>query len=350
VRGFRVPAIAFNNNAVDRRTGDGYTHRSSVYNAPMNGKPVQSAAGGVVLILLTLLGWSSVPLFLKYLTPYIDAWTANGWRYGISALFWAPVLVWGAWNRTLPTGLWRAALVPSLFNFAAQVCFSFAPYYINPGLITFLLRLQIVFVALGAYILFPAERPVLRSPTYFLGVVIVFGGLLGLCFLGETLPRGATALGVGLAITAGVLYGGYALAVRRYVHGINAVVSFATISLYTAIGVVSVMLLQGRDHGAVAWSLTQGQFAMLLASAFVGIAITHVTYYAAITRIGVALSAGVILLQPFITSTCSYFMFDERLTLGQWLSGLTAMIGAIIMLNTQRRLTRLALREKNGLP
>ena len=79
---------------------------------------------------------------------------------------------------------------------------------------------------------------------------------------------------------------------------------------------------------------------MLVASAFAGIAITHVTYYAAIARIGVALSTGVILLQPFITSTCSYFLFQERLTVGQWLSGLTALIGAIIMLNTQRRLSR----------
>jgi len=304
----------------------------------MSVKPFRGSTGGVVLILLTLLGWSSVPLFLKYLTTYIDAWTANGWRYGISALFWAPVLVWGAWRRTLPAGLWRAALVPSLFNIAAQICFAWAPYYINPGLITFLLRLQIVFVALGVYLLFPAERPILRSPTYFLGVVIVFGGLLGLCFLGETLPRGATALGVGLAITAGVLYGGYSLAVRRYVHDINPVVAFATLSLYTAIGVVSVMVVKGRDHGAVAWSLTWGQFGMLVASAFAGIAITHVTYYSAIARIGVALTSGVILLQPFITSTCSYFLFGERLTIGQWLSGLTAMVGAVIMLNTQRRL------------
>jgi len=316
----------------------------------MSVKPTKGSAGGVVLILLTLLGWSSVPLFLKYFAAYIDAWTANGWRYGISALFWAPVLVWGAWRRTLPAGLWAAALVPSLFNVAAQICFAWAPYYINPGLITFLLRLQIVFVALGAYLLFPAERPVLRSLTYVCGVVIVFCGLMGLCFLGETLPRGATAWGVGLAITAGFLYGGYSLAVRRYVHDISPVVAFATISLYTAVGVVSVMLVKGRDHGAVAWSLNWKQFGMLVASAFVGIAIGHVMYYSAIVRIGVALSNGVILLQPFITSTCSYFLFDERLTIAQWLSGLTAMVGAVIMLNTQRRLTRLALAKNDGVP
>ncbi len=192
----------------------------------MDSRPAKRGASGIVLILLTLLGWSSVTLFLKHFTSYIDAWTANGWRYGMSALFWAPVLGWGLWRRTLPDGLWRAALVPSLFNLAAQICFALAPYYINPGLIAFLLRLQIVFIAVGAYVLFPAERPVLRSPTYVCGVVIVFTGLMGLCFLGEKLPRGATALGIALAVAAGILYSGYFLGVRYYVHHISPIVSF----------------------------------------------------------------------------------------------------------------------------
>ena len=71
------------------------------------------------------------------------------------------------------------------------------------------------------------------------------------------------------------------------------------------------------------------------------IAISHVMYYAAIVRIGLALCAGVILLQPVITSTASYFLFDERLTLAQWFSGMTAIGGAVILLYTQRRLAQL---------
>src|SRR4051812_2711017 len=77
---------------------------------------------GIVLILLTLLGWSSIPLFLRHFTqpPHrIDAWTANGWRYAFSALLWAPVLITAALRRTTPRGLWRAALVPGLFNAVA---------------------------------------------------------------------------------------------------------------------------------------------------------------------------------------------------------------------------------------
>ena len=90
--------------------------------------PAQSSRGsGIFFVVATLIGWASVLLFLKYLVPFIDAWTANGWRYGISALLWLPLLVVGARRGTLPEGLWRRAMVPALFNCAGQVCFAWAP-------------------------------------------------------------------------------------------------------------------------------------------------------------------------------------------------------------------------------
>jgi drug/metabolite transporter (DMT)-like permease len=137
------------------------------------------ASLAIFLIVATLIGWSSVPLFLKHFSHSIDAWTSNGWRYGFSALLWAPVLMYGAMRSSLPGGLWRAAIVPSIFNCAGQVCFTWAHYKIDPGLLTFGLRMQIVFVALGAYLLFPAERRVIRTPSFLLGAVTVFGGTIG---------------------------------------------------------------------------------------------------------------------------------------------------------------------------
>jgi drug/metabolite transporter (DMT)-like permease len=297
----------------------------------------QETSRGLLLIVVTLLGWSSVTLFLKYFTAYIDGWTANGWRYGISAIFWAPLLVVRLLGGRLPPGIWRAAIVPSLFNLAAQVCFAWAPYYIDPGFITFLLRLQIVFVALGAYLFFPTERAVVRSWGYALGVLLVLAGLVGLCFLGVTRPRGATAVGISLALGSGILYAGYALGVRHFMHEVRSTTAFAVISLYTAAGVLLMMLLFAEDHGANAWRLSWGRLALLFASAMAGIAITHVTYYAAIARLGVAVSAGVIMLQPFLTSAASFYLFDERLTHRQWLSGIVALAGAITMLRAQRR-------------
>ncbi len=306
----------------------------------MGSRSGKGAATGAVFITLTLLAWSSVPLFLKYFTSYIDAWTANGWRYGVSALLWAPVLIWHAHRHTLPGRLWRAALVPSIINCTGQCCFAWTPYLIDPALLTFMLRFQIIFVAFGAYLLFTDERHVLRSPRYWIGIVIVLGGSIGTCLLGAELPRGATALGVALAIAAGVLFGGYSLSVRYYMQNIHPVTAFAAISQYTAAGVITIMLLIGNEHGLGAWSLSTGKFGILLASGLVGIAVAHVFYYSSIARLGVAVSAGVILLQPFCTGAASYFIFGERLTALQWISGSAAMVGAVVMLSMPRRRKR----------
>ena len=98
---------------------------------------------GTAMILAALAGWTSIPLFLRHFAKLeLDAWAVNGWRYAFSAVMWLPVLLWHAQRGSTPKGLWRAALVPSLFNAAAQVCFGLAPYYIDPGLMTFALRLH----------------------------------------------------------------------------------------------------------------------------------------------------------------------------------------------------------------
>src|SRR5829696_9009228 len=93
-----------------------------------------SSVPALITLVLTLLGWSSIPLFLKHFTGLIDGFTANGWRYGIAALLWAPAIAL-AWGRNrLPATIWAAALIPALFNSLGQVAFAIAPYHVGPGL------------------------------------------------------------------------------------------------------------------------------------------------------------------------------------------------------------------------
>ncbi len=308
---------------------------------------------GVLAVLFALLGWSSIPLFLKYFTHDIDPWTSNGWRYGSSALFWSPVLVYGLWKRVLPPGIWLAAIGPSVVNCAAQVAFCKAHYDIEPGLLSFGLRSNIVFTVLGAAILFAPERVIMKTRGFVIGVLLVVLGTMGTIMLSpHGIPKGATLSGVLLAITAGAGFAGYALAVRYWMHGINPIHAFAIISLYTAIGMVILMVIFGKDQGMVALDLigqpiSESQhlrvpidkFTMLMLSALIGVALGHVAYYYAIARLGVAVSSGVIQLQPFFVSIASFWLFHEYLTLWQWISGSIAVLGATLILLVQHRKT-----------
>ncbi len=300
---------------------------------------------GVVTVLLTLLGWSVVPLFIRYFAEAIDPWTSNGWRYGFAALVWAPVPVVLAFRRRLPAGIWRRALLPGLINAAGQVCFTVAHYQIDPGLLTFGLRTQILFVTVGAFLLFPSERSVIRSGGFLGGTVLVIAGTIGTVALGPEPFRGGHALGVTLAIASGLLFAAYALSVRRCMHGCHPITAFAVISLYTAGVMIALMLVLGERAGLTAIDpavLSGREFALLLASALVGIALGHVFYYIALARLGVAVASGVIQLQPFGVAIGSYFMFHEVLTVPQWGAGSLAVAGAVLMLVAQRRTARAA--------
>jgi drug/metabolite transporter (DMT)-like permease len=298
-----------------------------------------SGAAGLVTILLTLVGWSSVPLFLRYFKDYLDFWTTNGWRYGFSALMWAPALWFAYRRRTAPKGLWLAAIVPSLFNIVGQILFAWAPYKIDPGLMTFGLRMQIVFVAAGAAMLFPGERRVIRSPLFMVGLVVVTCGTLGTVLLGKGLGP-TTTWGAAIAVTSGLFFAAYGLAVRRYLHGVNPLVAFAAISQYTAAAMVLLMVVFARRHGAEPVDLSAYRFSMLLLSSVIGIGLGHTFYYIAIARLGVAVSAGVIQLQPLIVAVASFAIFGERLTPAQWAAGSLAIAGAGLILYVQHRMGR----------
>lgn len=315
---------------------------------------------GVVTLIMTLVGWSSIPLFLKHFADSMDAWAANGWRYGFSALLWLPVLIVGFVRGTLPDRIWKAALVPSIFNIIGQAAFAWAPYFIDPGLMTFGLRTQIIFVALGAYLLFPSERRVLRSPVFLGALVVVFVGAMGTLILarlhavdsepppatapelfGYALTRvQATIFGTILSVGSGAIFAGYALSVRHYMHAIHPVTAFAAICQYTGIGMVLLMLPLSPEAGAYVIRLSSGQLWLLALSSVVGIALGHVFYYTSIARLGVAVSSGVIQLQPVLVAVASYFLFEEVLSVGQWVCGLVAVVAAMVMLGVQHSVTK----------
>lgn len=299
-----------------------------------------SAGMGVLTILMTLVGWSSIPLFLRYFSEHIDPWTSNGWRYGASALFWAPVLIVTALSGRWPAGLWRAALIPGTINVCGQICFVWAHYRIEPGLLTFGLRSQILFAAAGAYLLFPQERAVIRTPTYLLGALLVVMGTSGSILLSPQSIDWTRLSGVGLAVASGGLFACYALSVRKYLPMVSSVMAFAAISQLTAVVMVGLMFLLGERFGAAVWELSREQFVWLLLSALIGIALGHVFYYMSIARLGVAVSAGVLQLQPFLVAVASYLLFGEVLRLGQWLSGGVAVCGALLMLAIQLHVSK----------
>lgn len=290
---------------------------------------------GLLYVTITLLGWSTVLLFLRHLHTEIDGWTANGWRYGMCALVLFPMLIIKQARGQVSGAIWRRAVLPAVFNCFGQICFAFSVYYIEPGLAGFLLRVALISSTLGAFVLFADERVLLRSRIFWSGMLFVLAGAIGTVALGIHPIRGATATGVLLGAASGAFFGLYGVNVRYWMRGVPSIHSFAAISSYTALVMVCLMLYFSETRGLAVWDLSLMNLVILVLSAFLGIAIGHIAFYASIARLGVAVASAIVQLAPFICGAASVFVFGEILTLGQWISGATMLVGGVLLLRAE---------------
>jgi len=197
-----------------------------------------------------------------------------------------------------------------------------------------------VVVAIGAAIMFPLERMAIRKPSFLAGLALVILGTAGTIAFDEGFGSEANTVGVLLALAAGSGFACYALAVRKCMVGINSMYAFAAISQYTAGSMIVLMLVFGERSGITAIEMPTDKIIWLLVSSVIGIGAGHVLYYISIARLGVAVSAGVIQLQPFVVSILSYIWFGDVLKWNQWVAGGMAVAGAVTMLAVQHITTQ----------
>jgi drug/metabolite transporter (DMT)-like permease len=165
--------------------------------------------------------------------------------------------------------------------------------------------------------------------------VLVTLGTAGTIAMKEGGLGKATGFGVFLSIASGLFYASYALAVRHSMRGVNPLLAFAVISQITAAGLLPLMLLFGKDSGFALLEQPPREWFLVLISSVIGIGLGHTFYYYSIARLGVAVSAGVIQLQPVLVAIVSMRLFNEVFTGRQWAAGFVAVLGAGAILLAQ---------------
>jgi len=113
--------------------------------------------------------WSLGPIFIKYLTGYMDSWTQNLLRYSVACLFWLPFLLLSIRAKSLDTRVWRRAALPAAANVVMQSLWAAAFYYIGPAFMVLLTKTNILWIAAFSLILLPEERTLIRSKHFWLG-------------------------------------------------------------------------------------------------------------------------------------------------------------------------------------
>ena len=312
------------------------------------------------LLCLTLLGSGSVPIFLRYLLKArtegglgLDIWVVNALRYSSAPVFWLPFVLMRM-RREKPTnddaqkfpdthlrsGVWIAAIVPTLFNLVTQTSWGAVGKYADANVIGFASKLAFPFTVLYSFILFPGERRLAKTSFFWIGAL---GSLVGLVLLSAeeifgSGTGGTTTFGYFLLLLMAVSWGAYSVSVKRQMSSYSSILSFWVISIYTTVGLLFLMFVFGDlatffVMGLKAW-------VVLIASSFIGVTFWHVMYYRVLKGVGAVVSDGVLMVSPFLTIAGSAFILGETLTPLQAVGGSILVGGGILLVIAHGRITK----------
>lgn len=272
---------------------------------------------------------------LKVLTADIpDGFTTNAVRYPLACLLYLPILVLGA-RLGMGRRFWLIALLPAAVNLASQTLWAVSPYYLSAGMIAFLLRLSTIWAILGAFCLFPDERRLASSGLFWSGTILALGGFLIMSWSQATQVAGVSLAGVIIMFFCAIFYGLYGVTVRYAMGDRNPLFVFAVVGSYTSVGLI---FMAPIGQPASLLELSGPVWILLAASAVVGIAMAHGMYYAAVQRIGAAVSMLMLSVTPFVSIVGSNLVLGERFSAGQWTGGCLLVLGATIAMFAQQHL------------
>lgn len=301
-----------------------------------NDNQLTAGYSGAAFLMGNILCWAAVPVLLRYLTHAMDAWTANGVRYPLAAIFFVPILI-SAWQTGELTGRMLArCLVPSLLGCGGQILWGLSPYYLPAGTIGFLLRASLLFSLAGAMFLFPDERRLLRHGSFYVGLILSIVGFVVLSLSKMQTDREVTLAGILIAAGCSMFYGLYGVSVRYFLQGMNPLISSGAVSVFVSIGMAILMFCVG-DYSALAL-VSWGDWGLIVLSSITGITLGHYFLYAAVPRLGAAVTSAAQTLTPFVTLVLAVWFLGESLTRLEWSAGLMMVVGAAILLWAQYRI------------
>ncbi|PCJ62625.1 MAG: hypothetical protein COA79_03670 [Planctomycetota bacterium] len=287
-----------------------------------------------VLFLFTCMGvifcFGSVPVFLKYLSQYLDAYTLNSTRYLIGAGIWFPFIF--ILKDKIPPGSnpWKDALLPFVVNILGQTAWGLCPFYNDASIIGFGMRSTFFFTLITGLALIPSERILVKQKFFWIGSVISIVGVVLLSssksFQANEITKSINLFGIFLILSAALFYGMYSVLVHRNMNKYPARLSFAIISLYTSVGLLIEAILFGDFKTLM--NLNGDTWILLILSALIGISIAHVLLYRVIQKIGALTINGIMMLVPLVTFVLAYIFLGERLIALQWFGGGLLIIGA----------------------
>ena len=299
---------------------------------------------GIAALAAGIVCWGVTPVLLRRLTPFIDAWTANGLRYPISAILYWPLLWQLSRSGKLTLALCGSCIVPALLSTCGQVFWGLAMYDLPASEIGFLIRTSTAWAIIASMLLFPDERVLLKQPKFYVGLAMIVAGFLIMSLAGASvatetvhdIPVGNHAWGVTCILLSSAFFGLYIASIRYFIPDTNPTHAFSIVAQIVSVVMVIGLFIKGDV--AMIPQQTVFSWSLLIGSSILGIGIGHILVYTAVQRLGASITSSCQSVLPFATVAVASVVLSERLTSQQWLGGITMIVGALVLLSIKHKI------------
>jgi len=287
----------------------------------------------ILSLAATTVLWAFPPIAIKYLSTHYDGFTQNMYRYGVSFIFVLALSFARGRNvfRMKRSHLLRL-LGPTIPNICFQTLWAAALYTVYPAFAAVLGRTWVLYSIILAVVLFPEERNVVKSPKFILGSVLSLIGMAGITFLRPGTLGARFDLGTMLVLSSALGWAMYSIQIRRVVKVVDPADAFVVVSGYTTVALAVLAFAFGNLGRILEVPLWIN--GVLVVSGIGCIALAHTTYYIAIKGLGVSICATFVLLSCLLVILLSYWIFGEKLTPGQLVSGILLLAGSAAVIWT----------------
>jgi drug/metabolite transporter (DMT)-like permease len=289
----------------------------------------------MLLIMLSTFGFGSMAIFTRF------AYADGADLYGVLiARFWAAGLL------LLAVALLRKLQWPSRKE-VMQLCLMGGIGYVGMSYCYFA-ALSHLPASLVSLILYTYPMMVTVLAVLFLHEKVSPGqcAILLLCALGTALTIGAngvagaapaSALGIGLALGAALIYAGYITAGATVTRKLDPVVTTAIICLASA-SVFTLLALGRAQFGiAVRFPATASGWGGVAGVTLASTVVAVIAFFAGLKRLGAAQSAMLSTMEPLITVGLAGWLLSESLTGWQWVGGALTLAGVIMLAGLGRK-------------
>jgi drug/metabolite transporter (DMT)-like permease len=254
-------------------------------------------------------------------------------------LYGLPILVLvaaGEWRSLGPMSrrTFGLSVVAGLFFAVDLLTFHYAVDIIGAGLGTVMGNLQVVIVAVAAWLLF-GERPrrevLVAIPVMLAGVVLI-SGVVGSGAYGSNPP-----LGVAIGLVTAASYAGYLLVIRRASPDHRPAGPVAVATAVTALGAAAF----GIAAGDIDFVPSLPAHAYLLALGVLSQSVGYLAIQVSLPRLPAVISSVLLLVQPVATVILGAILLGEAPSAAQ-LAGVTLVIGGIALATGAGRRLRTA--------